>query len=79
MLRIKRAFQFGESSIKEKLTKEIERMKGLLNLVAIILVIGWLLSVFYYEMTGPIHSLIILAIVAFFRGNGIQWAERKQP
>ncbi|UYQ92703.1 lmo0937 family membrane protein [Chitinophaga horti] len=39
-------------------------MSGLLYLIAVILIIGWLLGVFVYSTTGLIHALLVLAIIA---------------
>jgi hypothetical protein len=39
-------------------------MSGLLYLIAIILVIGWLLGVFAFNLTGIIHVLLVLAVIA---------------
>jgi hypothetical protein len=43
-------------------------MSGLLYLVAIILIIGWLLGVFVYSVGGMIHVLIVLAIISLILG-----------
>ncbi|WP_188931617.1 lmo0937 family membrane protein [Puia dinghuensis] len=43
-------------------------MSGLLYLIAIILVIGWLLGVFVYSVGGLIHVLIVLAVIALILG-----------
>jgi hypothetical protein len=39
-------------------------MRNLLYILAIILIIGWLLGVFYWSATGLIHILIVLAIIS---------------
>ena len=39
-------------------------MRSILYLLAVILIIGWLLGVFYWSATGLIHILIVLAIIA---------------
>jgi hypothetical protein len=39
-------------------------MSGLLYLIAVILVIGWLLGFFYYDAGGIIHILLVIAIIA---------------
>ena len=39
-------------------------MSGLLYLIAVILIIGWVLGVFVYSVTGLIHALLVLAIIA---------------
>lgn len=43
-------------------------MSGLLYLIAIILVIGWLLGVFVYSVGGLIHVLIVLALISLVLG-----------
>ena len=43
-------------------------MRSLLYLVAVILIIGWLLGVFYYSATGLIHALLVIAIIALLVG-----------
>jgi len=39
-------------------------MSGLLYIIAIILVIGWAIGVFAYGLTGLIHILLVIAIIA---------------
>jgi hypothetical protein len=43
-------------------------MSGLLYLIAIILIIGWILGVFVYSVGGLIHVLIVLAIISLVLG-----------
>ena len=43
-------------------------MSGLLYLIAVILIIGWILGVFVYSVGGLIHILIILAVIALVLG-----------
>ncbi|MDT3405141.1 lmo0937 family membrane protein [Mucilaginibacter terrae] len=43
-------------------------MRGLLYIIAVILVIGWLLGAFVYNVGGLIHILIVIAIIAFLLG-----------
>lgn len=43
-------------------------MRSILYLIAVILIIGWLLGVFYWSATGLIHILIVLAIIALLLG-----------
>jgi predicted lipid-binding transport protein (Tim44 family) len=43
-------------------------MSGLLYLIAVILIIGWLLGVFVYSVGGLIHILIVLAIISLILG-----------
>ncbi|SFB46285.1 lmo0937 family membrane protein [Algoriphagus aquimarinus] len=39
-------------------------MSSLLYIIAVILLIGWLVGVFIYSVTGLIHILLVLALVA---------------
>ena len=43
-------------------------MSGLLYLIAILLVIGWILGVFVYSVGGLIHILIVLAVISLILG-----------
>jgi hypothetical protein len=43
-------------------------MRSLLYLIAVILIIGWLLGVFYYSATGLIHALLVIAIISLLVG-----------
>jgi hypothetical protein len=43
-------------------------MRGILYIIAVILIIGWLLGVFVYSAKGLIHILIVLAIIALILG-----------
>jgi hypothetical protein len=43
-------------------------MRNLLYVLAVILIIGWLLGVFYWNATGMIHILIILAVISLLFG-----------
>jgi hypothetical protein len=43
-------------------------MRSILYIIAVILIIGWLLGVFYWSATGLIHILIVLAIIALLLG-----------
>jgi hypothetical protein len=45
-----------------------QTMRGILYLIAVILVIGWLLGVFVYSATGLIHILLVIAIIALILG-----------
>jgi hypothetical protein len=47
---------------------KIKIMRSLLYIIAVILIIGWLLGVFYWSATGLIHILIVLAIIALLLG-----------
>lgn len=50
-------------------------MSGLLYLIAIILLIGWLLGFFVFSVGNFIHILLVIAIIAILfrliRGRGI--------
>lgn len=39
-------------------------MRSLLYLIAVILVIGWLLGFFVYNVGGIIHILLVIAVIA---------------
>lgn len=43
-------------------------MRTLLYIIAIVLVIGWLLGVFYWSASGLIHILIVLAVISLLLG-----------
>jgi hypothetical protein len=43
-------------------------MRGLLYIIAVVLVIGWAIGVFAYSATGLIHVLLVIAIVALLLG-----------
>jgi hypothetical protein len=43
-------------------------MRGLLYIVAVILIIGWAFGFFYYSAGGIIHVLLVIAIVALLLG-----------
>ncbi|WDF54076.1 lmo0937 family membrane protein [Mucilaginibacter sp. KACC 22063] len=43
-------------------------MRGLLYIIAVILIIGWALGVFVYSATGLIHVLLVIAIIALLLG-----------
>ena len=43
-------------------------MRSILYIIAVILIIGWLLGVFYWSATGLIHILIVLAVIALLLG-----------
>jgi hypothetical protein len=43
-------------------------MRGLLYIIAVILVIGWALGVFFYSATGLIHVLLVIAVIALLLG-----------
>jgi hypothetical protein len=39
-------------------------MRSILYIIAVILVIGWLLGVFVYSVSGLIHILLVLAVIS---------------
>jgi hypothetical protein len=43
-------------------------MNSLLYIIAVILIIGWLLGVFYYSATGLIHIILVIAVIALLLG-----------
>ncbi len=43
-------------------------MRGLLYIIAVILILGWALGFFYYSSGGIIHILLVIAIVALLLG-----------
>jgi len=43
-------------------------MRGLLYIIAVILVIGWAIGVFFYSVSGLIHVLLVIAIIALLLG-----------
>jgi hypothetical protein len=47
---------------------KIYAMSGILYVIAVILLIGWLLGVFVYSAAGLIHILLVLAVVSLLLG-----------
>ncbi|WP_143822397.1 lmo0937 family membrane protein [Mucilaginibacter pedocola] len=43
-------------------------MRGILYIIAVILVIGWLFGFFYTNTGGIIHVLLVIAIIALLLG-----------
>ena len=43
-------------------------MRSLLYLIAVILIIGWILGFFVYNVGGVIHILLVIAIIALLLG-----------
>jgi len=43
-------------------------MNSLLYIIAVILIIGWALGVFVYSVSGLIHVLLVLAVIAIILG-----------
>lgn len=56
----------GYLSIYVKL--KLNKMRGLLYIIAVILVIGWLFGFFFYHATGLIHALLVIAVIALLLG-----------
>jgi hypothetical protein len=47
---------------------KLTTMRGLLYIIAVILIIGWAFGFFYYSAGGIIHVLLVIAIVALLLG-----------
>ena len=43
-------------------------MRGLLYIIAVILVIGWAFGFFFYSAGGIIHILLVIAVIALLLG-----------
>ncbi|MBD1394954.1 lmo0937 family membrane protein [Mucilaginibacter glaciei] len=43
-------------------------MRGLLYIIAVILVIGWLFGFFFIHAGGIIHILLVIAVIALLLG-----------
>jgi hypothetical protein len=43
-------------------------MRNILYLLAIILIVGWLLGVFYFDAPGMIHILLVLSVICLLFG-----------
>lgn len=43
-------------------------MNNLLYIIAVVLIIGWLLGVFYFSVSGLIHILLVVAVIALLVG-----------
>jgi hypothetical protein len=43
-------------------------MRGILYVIAIVLLIGWALGVFMYSLRGLIHILLVLAVISLIIG-----------
>ena len=50
-------------------------MRNLLYIIAVILILGWIISVFGFQVGGLIHVLLPLALVAVI----VQVTTRKRP
>jgi hypothetical protein len=46
----------------------IINMRSVLYIIAVLLLVGWVLGVFYWNATGLIHILIILAVISLLLG-----------
>jgi hypothetical protein len=62
------AFFLGIIRQRNSLLLKTFFMSGLLYLIAVILIIGWLLGVFVYSVGGLIHVLIVLALISLILG-----------
>jgi hypothetical protein len=62
------AFFIGIVRQRHSLLLKTFFMSGLLYLIAVILIIGWLLGVFVYSVGGLIHVLIVLALISLILG-----------
>ena len=49
-------------------TKTYKKMRGLLYIIAVILVIGWAFGFFFYSAGGIIHVLLVIAVIALLLG-----------
>jgi len=43
-------------------------MRSLLYIIAVILIIGWAISVFAYSVSGLVHILLVLAVISLVLG-----------
>ena len=43
-------------------------MRGLLYIIAVILIIGWAFGFLFVHLTGLIHILLVIAVVALLLG-----------
>ncbi len=43
-------------------------MRSLLYIIAVIMIIGWAISVFAYSVSGLIHILLVLAVLSLIFG-----------
>lgn len=49
-------------------TNKEQIMRSILYVIAVIMIVGWALGVFYWNVGGIIHILIILAVVFLLFG-----------
>ncbi len=54
--------------IGEIIYQSIHIMRGLLYIIAVILIIGWAIGFFAYSAGGIIHILLVIAIIALILG-----------
>lgn len=54
--------------IEEIICQNIHIMRGLLYIIAVILIIGWAIGFFAYSAGGIIHVLLVIAIIALILG-----------
>jgi Family of unknown function (DUF5670) len=43
-------------------------MRGLLYLITLVLLVGWVLGFFVYQSSGIIHALLVLALISLVTG-----------
>ncbi len=43
-------------------------MRGILYIIAVVLIIGWLFGFFYYSTGAIIHILLVLAVISLLLG-----------
>ena len=54
--------------IGEIIYQNIHIMRGLLYIIAVILIIGWAIGFFAYSAGSVIHILLVIAIIALILG-----------
>jgi hypothetical protein len=62
------SFRYKPGNYSNYSQLKIKNMRGLLYIIAVILVIGWAFGFFYYSAGGIIHVLLVIAIVALLLG-----------
>ncbi len=50
------------------LNLKLKLMRGILYIIAVILVIGWAIGLFFHALGGLIHILLVIAVIAFLLG-----------
>jgi hypothetical protein len=43
-------------------------MRSILYIVAVIMIIGWAIGLFFHALGGLIHILLVIAVIAFILG-----------